>query len=164
MNLNPQGKEPIMKRCLGMFYTVLLVIIFVGGFFGCSDENVSKDVSSIKSRLEKIEDRLVNIEKSSKRVGFLEVEFQKLQQSMEAWERAITARLAPASKKKAGIRIRAAATRKKGKQRYYVVVKGDSLFRIAQSHDMTVDQLCGLNKMTTKTVLYPGEKILVFSE
>ena len=153
-----------MKKCLGMFYSILLVVIFVGGFSGCSDEKVSKDISSIKSRLEKIENRLANIEKSAKKVGLLEMEFQKLQLSMEAWERAITARLAPVSKKKSGSRTRAAATRKKGKQKYYVVVKGDSLFRIAQSHDMTVDQLCGLNKMTTKTVLYPGEKILVFSE
>ena len=152
-----------MKKCLGMFYSILLVVIFVGGLSGCSDEKVSKDVSSIKSRLEKIEDRLASIEKSAKRVGLLEVEFQKLQQSMEAWERAITARLAPVSKKKAGSRTNA-ATRKKGKHKYYIVAKGDSLFRIAQRHDMTVDQLCGLNKITTKTVLHPGVKILVFSD
>jgi len=153
-----------MKKCLGVFYRILLVVIFVGGFSGCSDETVSKDVSSIKSRLEKIEDRLANIEKSSKRVGLLEVEFQKLQQSMEAWERAITARLAPVSKKKAGSRTKATATRKKGKNKTYVVLKGDSLFRIAQKHDMTVDQLCGSNKITTKTVLHPGGKLLVFSD
>ena len=152
-----------MKKCLGMFYSILLVIIFVGGLSGCSNEKVSKDVSSIKSRLEKIEDRLASIEKSAKRVGLLEVEFRKLQQSMEAWERAITARLSPVSKKKAGSRTKA-ATRKKGKPKYYIVAKGDSMFRIAQRHDMTVDQLCGLNKMTTKTVLHPGEKILVFSD
>ena len=152
-----------MKKCFGMFYSILLVVIFVGGFSGCSDEKVSKDVSSIKSRLEKIEDRLASIEKSAKRVGLLEVEFRKLQQSMEAWERAITARLAPVSKKKAGSRTKA-ATRKKGKHKYYIVAKGDSLFRIAQKHDMTVDQLCGLNKMTTKTVLHPGVKLLVFSD
>ena len=71
-----------MKKCLGMFYSILLVVIFVGGLSGCSDEKVSKDVSSIKSRLEKIESRLANIEKSAKRVGLLEVEFRKLQQSM----------------------------------------------------------------------------------
>lgn len=163
MKINPQGKEPYMKKCLGMFYSILLVVVFVGGFSGCSDEKISKDVSSIKSRLEKIEGRLASIEKSAKKVGLLEVEFQKLQQSMEAWERAITARLSPASKKKSGSRTQATATRKKGKQKQYVVAKGDSLFRIAQKHDMTVDQLCGLNKITTKTVLHPGVKLLVFS-
>ena len=56
------------------------------------------------------------------------------------------------------------ATRMIGNQKQYVVAKGDSLFRIAQKHDMTVDQLCGLNKITTKTVLHPGGKLLVFSD
>ena len=83
---------------------------------------------------------------------------------MEAWERAITARLAPVSKKKAGSRTKVTATRKKGKSKTYVVAKGDSLFRIAPKHDMTVDQLCKLNKITTKTVLHPGGKLLVFSD
>jgi LysM repeat protein len=153
-----------MKKCLGMFYSILVIIIFAGGLFGCSDEKVSKDVSSIKSRLEKIEDRLANIEKSAKKVGLLESEFQKLQQTMEAWERAITARLAPVSKKKTGSRTKAAATRKKkeGQRKTYVVIRGDSLFQIAQKHHMTVDQLCQLNKITTKTVVHPGDKLVVY--
>ena len=152
-----------MKKCLGMFYGILVVVIFVGGLFGCSDEKVSRDVSSIKSRLEKIEDRLASIEKSAKRVGLLEAEFQKLQQSMEAWERAITARLAPVSKKRTGSRTKAATRKKKGsKQKYYVVEKGDSLFRVAQKHQMTLDQLCQLNKITMKTVVHPGDKLLVY--
>lgn len=153
-----------MKKCLGMFYSILIVVFFVGGLFGCSDEKVSKDVSSIKSRLEKIESRLANIEKFSKRVGLLEAEFSKLQQPMEAWERAITARLAPVSKKKTGSRRKAVKVRKEGKQKYYVIEKGDSLFRVAQKYEMTLDQLCKLNKVTTKTILHPGEKILVFSK
>jgi LysM repeat protein len=152
-----------MKKCLGMFYGILVVVIFVGGLFGCSDEKVSRDVSSIKSRLEKIEDRLASIEKSAKRVGLLEAEFQKLQQSMERWERAITARLAPVSKKRTGSRTKAATRKKKGsKQKYYVVEKGDSLFRVAQKHQMTLDQLCQLNKITMKTVVHPGDKLLVY--
>ena len=152
-----------MKKCLGMFYGILVVVIFAGGLFGCSDEKVSRDVSSIKSRFEKIEDRLASIEKSAKRVGLLEAEFQKLQQSMERWERAITARLAPVSKKRTGSRTKAATRKKKGsKQKYYVVEKGDSLFRVAQKHQMTLDQLCQLNKITMKTVVHPGDKLLVY--
>ncbi len=151
-----------MKKCFGMGYAILTVVIFSVGLWGCSDEKVSKDVSSIKARLEKIEDRLVNIEKSSKRVRLLEADLRKLQQSMEAWERAITARLAPGSKK-AGSQPKAAESRKQSKNKVYVVERGDSLFSIAQSHDMTLDQLCKLNKITTKTVLHPGAKLLVFS-
>ena len=149
-----------MKNGLGIISGLLVFAILVFGLYGCSDDKVSKDVNSIKSRLEKIEDRLSNIEKSSKRVGILEDEFQKLQQSMDAWERAITARLAPVSKKKAASQAKTAESRKKGK--YYVVERGDSLFRIAQKHNMTVDQLCQLNKITKNTVLHPGVKLLVY--
>ena len=150
-----------MKKCLGIFYVTLVVVVFGGGLSGCSDEKASKDINSMKSRLEKIEDRLANIENSAKRVGVLEAEFQKVQQSMEAWERAIAARLAQVSKKKAESQSKEVETQKKSKQKYYVVERGDSLFRIARKHDMTTDQLCKLNKITTKTVLHPGVKLLV---
>ena len=149
-----------MRRGLGIIFNLLVFAIVVFGFYGCSDDQVSKDVNSINLRLEKIEDRLSNIEKSSKRVGILETEFQKLQQSMDAWERAITARLAPASKKKTASQAKTADSRKKGK--YYAVERGDSLFGIAQKHKMTVDQLCKLNKITKDTVLHPGVKLLVY--
>lgn len=154
-----------MKKCLGSFYGVLLVVFLGGCLFGCADEKVSNDVSSIKSRLGKIEDRLVNIEKSSKKVALLEVELRKLQQSMEAWERAISARLTPAvSKEKTVSKSKAVRPdkNKKGKQSY-VVKRGDSLFRIAQQHNMSIDQLCKLNKINSKTVLQPGTKLLVSS-
>ena len=149
-----------MRRGLGIIFSSLVFAIFVFSFYGCTDDKVSKDVNSINLRLEKIEDRLSNIEKSSKRVGILEAEFQKLQQSMDAWERAITARLAPVSKEKASSQAKTAKSRKKGK--HYVVERGDSLFRIAQKHKMTVDQLCKLNKITKNTVLHPGVKLLVY--
>ncbi|MCG6878143.1 MAG: LysM peptidoglycan-binding domain-containing protein [Deltaproteobacteria bacterium] len=149
-----------MKKGLGTIFSLFVFAILVFGLYGCSDDKVSKDVNSIKSRLEKIEDRLSNIEKSSKRVGVLEDEFQKLQQSMDAWERAITARLAPVSKKKGASQAKTVESRNKGKS--YMVERGDSLFRIAQKHNMTVDQLCQLNKITKNTVLHPGVKLLVY--
>ncbi len=149
-----------MKKCFGIYCRLIVIAVLIIGFHGCSDDKVSKDVGAIKSRLEQIEDRLASIEKSSKRVGHLEVEFQKLQQSMEAWERAITARLAPVSKKKTVSRNKKAEA--PGKTKTYVVERGDSLFRIAQKHNMTVDQLCQLNKIGKNTVLHPGAKLLVY--
>ena len=161
-----------MKKCLGMFYSALFVVFLCSCLFGCSDKEVSKDVSAIKSRLEKIEDRLANIEKSSKKTAFLEVELRKLQQSMDAWERAITARFAPVVPKKAVVPPAKAVRPEKNKKvvrldknkkgkRAYVVKRGDSLFRIAQQHNMSVDQLCSLNKINAKAVLHAGTKLWV---
>jgi LysM repeat protein len=148
-----------MKKCLVKLCSIVAVAAFVVGLSGMFHEKVSEDVSSIKSRLAKIEDRLSNIEKSSKRVGLLEKDLQKLQQSMDAWERAITARLAPISKKKETSKTKTVTSRKKGKT--YVVERGDSLFSISQKYNMTIDGLCRLNKITRKTLLHPGMKLLV---
>ena len=144
----------------------LIFLVFCIGFPGCSDDQVSKDVGLIKSRLEKIENRLTNIEKSAKKVSLLEVELRKLKESTKAWERAITARLKSRDvKENRKSRDRAAVPGKikKGKSKSYTVRKGDSLYRIAREHGMTVAELCKLNKITSKTVLRVGAKLLVFS-
>ncbi len=148
-----------MNRCLGMYCCLISVFVFAVGFYGCSDDKVSKEVASINARLEKIEERLLNIEKSAKKVAFLEKEFQKVQQSMDAWERAITARLAPVNKKKS--EPRNSPTEKRTKGKYYVVERGDSLFRIAQKHNMSIERLCELNNISQNEVLHPGTKLLV---
>ncbi len=44
-----------------------------------------------------------------------------------------------------------------GKGLYYKVKKGDTLGRIAARQGTTVSQLCKLNRITTKTVLRPGQ-------
>jgi len=150
-----------MKKYLGSFYLVLVMVIFAGGFSGCSDEKASKDVKALKSSIEKIERRLANLENSVKRIGALEAELQKVRQSMEGFERDIMARLASISEKKAESQAKKVETQKESAQKYYVVKRGDSLFGIARKHKMTTDQLCKLNEITIKTVLHPGEKLLV---
>jgi LysM repeat protein len=44
---------------------------------------------------------------------------------------------------------------------YHEVRSGETLFRIARKHSMSVDKLCSLNGITSKTPLHPGQKLLV---
>lgn len=44
---------------------------------------------------------------------------------------------------------------------YYKVRKGDTLSKIAAKHNISLSKLLKLNKMTTKTKIYPGNKIRV---
>lgn len=44
-----------------------------------------------------------------------------------------------------------------GDIRYYKVRSGDTLSRIAKKHGVTISQLCKLNRITTKTILRPGQ-------
>jgi LysM repeat protein len=44
---------------------------------------------------------------------------------------------------------------------YYIVKKGDSLWRIATNHGLTVDELCKLNKIKSTDIIKPGDKLKV---
>jgi len=43
----------------------------------------------------------------------------------------------------------------------YVVKRGDSLTGIANKHDMSLYQLCRLNKLSRRATIHPGQKLLV---
>lgn len=45
----------------------------------------------------------------------------------------------------------------------YVVVKGDTLFGIAKSHNMTLNEILNLNNMTSNSVIKVGQKLKVYS-
>jgi len=48
-----------------------------------------------------------------------------------------------------------------GKGRYYEVRQGDTLYRIAKQHGISVDELCRFNTITTNDPIHPGQKLLV---
>ena len=74
-------------------------------------------------------------------MAHLESQIEKLERSISELNKLVTSRT------------------KKG--RYHEVRQGDSLFKIAQKHGITVEELCRLNKITSKTVIRPGQKLLV---
>ena len=48
-----------------------------------------------------------------------------------------------------------------GQQKYYRVRKGDTLFKIANKHRISVNQLCAWNRISTRHVLRAGESLVV---
>ncbi|MBR2429657.1 MAG: LysM peptidoglycan-binding domain-containing protein [Alistipes sp.] len=44
---------------------------------------------------------------------------------------------------------------------YYIVKQGDTLWRIATNNDLTVEELCKLNKMKSTDVIHPGDRLKV---
>ena len=53
------------------------------------------------------------------------------------------------------------ANRKSGKTASYRVKSGDNPFTIAQKYNMTLHRLLSLNHLTSKSRIYPGQKLLV---
>lgn len=118
---------------------VLIVVLFF--LFGRGKEFKSDDLNVIKAKLVEIEERLAKLESMDKKTAGLETKVKNLEESMSK----LTGSLSPRTKER----------------RYHEVRKGETLSRIAQKYGITVEELCRLNKITPKTVIHPGKKLLV---
>jgi LysM repeat protein len=137
---------------LGFWGVRVLLLVVVSPFlFGCGNGESKEELSFIKTRLDQVEERLTRLgeveerltqlEGTEKKMAHLESQVKELERSISKLNRLVASRT------------------KKG--RYHEVLQGDSLFKIAQKHGITVEELCRLNKITSKTVIRPGQKLLV---
>ncbi len=55
-----------------------------------------------------------------------------------------------------------AQANKKGKKIVYTVKKGDCLYNIARSHNVSIKKLCNWNRISRRTTLYPGNKLTIY--
>ena len=139
-------------RALGFWgVRVLLLVVVFPFLFGCGNGESKEEFSFIKTRLDQVEERLTRLNEIVERLTQLEGTEQKmahLESQVKEFERSISKLNRPV-----------ASMTEEG--RYYKVRQGDSLFKIAQKHGITVKELCRLNKITSKSVIHPGQKLLV---
>ena len=141
----------LMVSCGGMGL-VLLTVPFLN--FACTDDERSREeLNSIKPRLEEIEKRLDQLEGTTKKITRLEGEFRKLNKSVKILNRSLSTEV-----KGKSIQKKAVSPIKKA---HHVVRRGESLFKIAKRYGLTVSELCRLNQITPKTVIRPGQKLIV---
>ena len=139
-------------QALGFWGVRVLLLVVVSPFLlGCDNGESKEELNFIKTRLDQVEERLtrlgeveerlIQLEGTEKKMAHLESQVKELERSISKLNRPVDPRT------------------KKG--RYHEVLQGDSLFKIAQKHGITVEELCRLNKLTSKTVIRPGQKLLV---
>jgi len=134
---SPAGFTPQRRSLVfGAIGILILIVVFVL-FFGGDDKVSTEDFYAIKTRLDEVEKRLTQLEGTEKKIARLEGQLNRLQQYIPKSDRSVD------------------------KRRYHVVRHGDSLSRIAQRYAITVGELCRLNQITPKTVIHPGQKLLV---
>ena len=134
--LSLEGRYLILSA-IGVFALVVILVLLYGG-----DSEISvKDLNTIKAELGDLEKRLTKLEGTDQKLARLESQVRKLERSMSKSTRSVAARTK--------------------KTRYHEVRQGETLSRIAQKYGITVEQLCRLNKITPKTVIRPGQKLLV---
>jgi flagellar motility protein MotE (MotC chaperone) len=139
-------------QALGFWGVRVFFLIVVSPFlFGCGNGESKEELIFIETRLDQVEERLTKLAEVEERLTQLEGTEQKmahLESQIEKLERSISEL------------NRLVASRTK-EDRYHEVRQGDSLFKIAQKNGITVEELCFLNKITAKTVIRPGQKLLV---
>ncbi len=136
VNLNPEARY-LVYSAIGVFALVVVLVLFSGG----SNEISKGEYNTMKAKLGHLEESVTKIEGAEEKIAYLESQVKMLERSLSKLTRPVTSRST--------------------KRAYHEVRQGDTLSRIAQKYDITVKQLCHLNKITPKTVIRPGEKLLV---
>ena len=152
--------------------TIVLFIIIIVALCLPEESNLSKaDFDTLIKRVDRIEAQMTDVEGIEERIaarekgsttdiaagGALVQQLDLLTRKVEALEQ----KMGSVDKKVQAIKTSTAERVKAKKAQYHVVVRGESLFRIARKYELTVDKLCNLNKITRRQSIYPGQKLLV---
>jgi len=177
----PYGDPGSQKKFLilggiGILLLILLIIVF----FGTSDRSSSEELTTLKTKINRIGARLTQLDEIENRIALLQKQQKELRQSISRLDNSgkfLIAQLGELTQKlgspKKGATSGSARTKtssaikKKAptgtKSGYYVVRRGDSLFRIAKKHNLSVNELCRLNEISTKQAIKPGQRLLIAS-
>lgn len=153
----------------GVFLLVLIILISV--FSGGGNE----ELTSLQGRLEQLDRR---IEAMERRIVFLEDQQKEAQGTIGAMDTAggpstqilnkLTQRVGRLEKRMSSLTAKrgplADTQRKQGpvvKKRYHEVQPGETLYRIARQHGISVDELCRLNRITPEQFIHLGQKLVV---
>lgn len=147
---------------------VFILIIFSTLLFKYNDKAMSEDLNhaehgaiTFEEKFPRLASQLIELKQSLSKLDesqkSLIPELDKLSQKLDRMEKKI-ALVAIGTEASGPIHTKALS---QTQSLYHEVRSGETLFRIAKKHSMTVDKLCRLNRITPKTLLHPGQKLLV---
>ena len=169
--------EEVPFSWLGIVFLILIILLFL--FFFRSRTGVDdKQVAAIETRLKKIEDRIAKVEINSVYITKIWEEaksFEKFKKRFNRSEASMAVRidnitegqdklqikLAEAMPEKSESRELTEVSRKAAKKRYHTVRAGESLYVISRRYGLTVRKIQHLNKLNDRSVIYPGQKLLL---
>jgi LysM repeat protein len=172
---NSKPKRKILVLWGGV---IILFIALVALLFGGGGHVATEKLSSVEPRIDRIEERLDRLEGMYERIVRLEKQEQNLKKSIAEVDRSgqsLAKRLENVSQEVKTLQktpitgpVKKGASnadKKKGtpeaKTRYHIVRSGDSPYGIAQKYGISVEELRRLNNLSTKELIYPGQKLLI---
>ncbi|MEN8251489.1 MAG: LysM peptidoglycan-binding domain-containing protein [Bacteroidota bacterium] len=112
--------------------------------------DLEKNINTIEGQLVSINNKFINlvtIKKIQHQTDYVEEKIEKINHSVKS-SRQTEIVLTPLNKKKSVFL-------------YYVVKRGDNLYRIGLKHGITVNKIKELNNMSQDESIYPGQKLIV---
>ena len=166
----PTSFNPELRSLVFWGAGILILIILIALIFGGNSEDLSKEIQSIKARLDQIEKRLITPEDTGQKITRLEGKVKLLEPSiarLEKSEKSLKNDLNKLGQQVrrlqtgAGSAVSKASAPSHPKPRYHTVRRGETLFGIAQKYGTSISKLRGLNKLTKAQRIQPGQKLLV---
>ena len=158
----------LRKQTLFIGGGIVLFIIIIIGLWSPEESNLSKaDLNALIERVDGIEARVTDVEEritAKEGVtadvgtgGAMVQQLDLLTRKVEALEQ----KMGSVDKKVQPIKTSKDKRVQAKKAQYHMVVRGESLYRIAMKYGLTVEGLCNLNKIKPRQSIYPGQKLLV---
>ena len=153
-------------------YLMILLIMIAGATMGI--------IVGLKNRIEKLEDRVARVETIDHRITQVREQVKAFGQFREQVERSetyihskmdhivenldsIQKKMAEESSRKIESPKPAKAPNQPSKKRYHTVKSGDTLYGISHRYGLTVKEIQNLNNLTGRSLIHPGQKLLVTS-
>ena len=168
-NLRQPKKFPVLTRHGQiMVYSGLgiIVLIILGLFFFSGGGKVSRpELEAIKTRLDRMENRLIQLENAGQKFSPTEGRIKGMEKSLSKLDRTVRALREQLNKQSKRVdRIKDPLVTKKkseAQKRYHEIRRGETLYGIAKKYNVSVDDLRRLNKFSKSQNIYPGQKIII---
>jgi hypothetical protein len=160
------SEMPLTVMGIGLFIIILVFVVFIPVARNKVD---NRQLELFDARLKELDDRLINIESADKKIDMIEERMDKVEAILSMKLDLIKKNIEETLEKnhpsersqKSTARPDAKVSQKKTTQQYHLIRKGDTLYGISLRYGISVNELCRINKISKRTSLYPGQKLLL---
>ena len=154
---------------IGFMFLIILLILLLGTTMGIIIGSKTR-IIRLEDRVVKLEgiDRVTHIREQAKAFEQLKERFDRLEASMSLSTEHIAkgldslpAKTAEKIPQKAESSRSSKVSKRMSKKHYHTVSAGETLYRISLRYGLTVKKIRLLNKLSDKSVIRPGQKLLV---
>ena len=163
-------REKLKKLVVYGAAATLGVVLLIIAFFLFSDGKSGKDsLTPLEARVKALEESVARAQGMEESITAMQTRQEELQKSLvtvEASLKSVKSDLHKISREFVHLRKGRLAHKETAQQahhRYHVVQKGESPYKVARRYGISVEELFRLNHLTKKSVIYPGQKLVVGS-